>query len=142
MQYLHRYKIIGYFSIFALFFFLPLVTHAQKKAGSSNFNYRNFQSKQYYFGITLAYNTSNYRVLRSREFLESPDITRIESVSGPGLNLGLVTNLKIGEYFDIRLLPTLSFATRNLNYTQGTGDVAEFERKLDPVFVEAPLQFR
>ena len=113
-----------------------------QRYGNNNFNYQNFKAKQYYFGITLAYNTSNYRVFRSREFLEGSDILAVESVRGPGLNLGLVTNLKIGEYFDIRFLPTLSFATRNLNYSQSSQDIPELERKFDPVFVEAPLQFR
>ena len=139
MQYLHGYKIIWLAGILLLFGVSDL---AAQKYNSNNFNYQSFKAKQYYFGITLAYNTSNYRVFRSREFLEGSPITSIESVNGPGLNLGLVTNLKIGEYFDIRFLPTLSFATRNLNYTQPSEQFPEVERSFDPVFVEAPLQFR
>jgi len=122
--------------------FLMQTESSAQKYGNNSFNYQNFKAKQYYFGITLAYNTSNYKVFRSKEFLEGSPITAIESVRGPGLNLGLVTNLKIGEYFDVRFLPTLSFATRNLNYSQPGEEFAEIERKFDPVFVEAPLQFR
>ncbi len=127
--------------LLALCLALPFAADAQKH-NTGNYNYKNFQYKQYYFGITLAYNTSNYKVFRSRNFLIGDQVSRVESVTGPGLNLGLVTNLKIGEYFDIRFLPTLSFATRNLNYSGETSANEVYDRKLDPVFVEAPLQFR
>lgn len=113
-----------------------------QRYNNANVNYNSFKDRQYYFGITLAYNTSNYQVLRSEDFLLNQDISRVESVRGAGLNIGLVTNLKIGEYFDIRLLPTLSFASRQLNYAQASDDARVFDRKMDPVFVEAPLQFR
>lgn len=141
MQYIYRSKVILIGLTIAICSLISIHTNAQNYGGS-NFNYQSFKAKQYYFGITLAYNTSNYSVFRSKQFLEESDVTRIESIRGPGLNLGLVTNLKIGNYFDIRFLPTLSFATRNLNYVIPTADRPDFERKLDPVFVEAPLQFR
>jgi hypothetical protein len=135
MQYLYRGAIVG------ILLSVSSLLMAQKYDNQS-FNYNSFKNKQYYFGITLAYNSSNYKIMRSEDFLVTDDIALVESVRGPGLNLGLVTNLKIGDYFDIRLLPTLSFATRNINYTGSSSDIQFFDRKMDPVFVEAPLQFR
>jgi hypothetical protein len=135
MQYLRGLQVIGFLLA------LPLMGWSQKY-NNANVNYNNFKSRQYYFGITLGYNSSNYKILQSENFLTKEDVSRVSSVTGGGVNVGLVTNLKIGEYFDIRLLPTLSFASRQLNYTLASDEIRVFDRKMEPVFVEAPLQFR
>ena len=65
----------------------------------------------------------------------------IESVRGPGFNLGIVTNIKLGKNFDFRfLLPTLSFADRRLTYQMRTGET--LERQVESVFLEFPIHFR
>jgi hypothetical protein len=65
----------------------------------------------------------------------------VEGLSGPGFNLGIVTNLKIGEYFDFRFLPTLSFAERNLTYDRRT-QLNASTRTISSVFVELPFHLR
>jgi hypothetical protein len=125
-----------------LFIFFALNMGLAQRHNNANVNYNNFKDRQYYFGITLGYNSSNYKILQSETFLTEERIARVESLRGSGLNIGLVTNLKIGEYFDIRLLPTLSFANRQLNYGGVNEQNLNFDRKMDPVFVEVPLQFR
>ncbi len=129
---------------FPLLLLLGLLTAMEGPAQSSrgNYNFLDFQQKPYYFGITLAYNTSNFRVFRSRDFILNDSISIVESVSGPGFNLGIVTNLKIGDYFDIRFLPTLSFGERNLNFTPVRNVRPPFERKIESVFVEMPFHVR
>ncbi|RMF29812.1 MAG: PorT family protein [Bacteroidetes bacterium] len=114
----------------------------QAQSSRGNYNFLDFQQKPYYFGITLAYNTSNFRVFRSRDFILNDSISIVESLSGPGFNLGIVTNLKIGDYFDIRFLPTLSFGERNLNFTPVRNARPPFERKIESVFVEMPFHVR
>ncbi len=113
---------------------------AQIKRGS-NYNYKEFSSKPYYFGITLAYNTSDYRLFYSEDFILNDSIRTAKSVTGPGFNLGIVTNLKVGQYFDFRLLPTLSFAERNLVYDNVKSDNPS-TRKIESVFVELPFHVR
>ena len=71
---------------------------AQKYRGNPNF--LDFNQKPYYFGITLGINSSNFKPYRSKQFLMSDSIQTVESVTGPGFNLGIVTNLKMGDYFD------------------------------------------
>jgi len=111
------------------------------QTGRGNYNFLDFQQKPYYFGITLAYNKSNYKVFQSKDFIASDSIQIVESIKGPGFNLGIVTNLKIGDYFDIRFLPTLSFAERNITYGVNTNRPA-FNRKIESVFVELPFHVR
>jgi hypothetical protein len=53
-----------------------------------------------------------------------------------------VSNLKIGEYFDIRFLPTLSFVERNIRYSPA-GDAGRIiSRPIESVLVELPFQVR
>lgn len=116
------------------------IVHGQSARG--NYNFLDFNQKPYYFGITLGYNSSNFKVYQSKDFILNDSIRSVESVTGPGFNLGIVTNLKIGEYFDVRFLPTLSFGERNINYTPTSLDRRPFARKVESVFVELPFHAR
>lgn len=113
-----------------------------QKYNTGNYNFQEFDSKAYYFGITLGLNSSNYKPFRSREFLLSDSIRTVESLQGPGFNLGVVTNLKVGDYFDFRFLPTLSFAERNINYSKSSRLRPVSQRTVESVFVELPFQIR
>ena len=128
--------------VFPLFVVLMLGSQQSFAQARGNYNFLDFQQKPYYFGITLAYNSSNFKVLQSRDFILNDSIRVVESVTGPGFNLGIITNLKIGRYFDIRFLPTLSFSERNINYAAAAGGRPPFNRKIESVFVEMPFHLR
>ncbi|MCP4437785.1 MAG: PorT family protein [Aureispira sp.] len=111
--------------------------HAQR----GTFNYFKFSKKNYYFGITLGFNSSKYFVGQDKSFIKNDSIRVIESINGPGFNLGIVTNIKFGENFDLRfLLPTLSFADRRLEYKLTSGETEL--KKLESVFLEFPIHVR
>ncbi|MFN7117420.1 MAG: outer membrane beta-barrel protein [Saprospiraceae bacterium] len=113
-----------------------------QKFGADSYNFREFDQKSYYFGITLGYNTSSYKPFRSKDFINSDSILGVESLTGPGFNLGIVTNLKIGNYFDLRFLPTLSFVERNLRYQRDERLQTFSDRSVQSVFVEMPFHLR
>lgn len=136
-----RLKTVNNFlSMVALLIVSTVNLSAQTARG--NYNFLDFNQKPYYFGITLAYNNSNFKVYQSREFVLNDSINRVESVTGPGFNLGIVTNLKIGENFDVRFLPTLSFGERNINYDPTRFNRKPFARRVESVFVEMPFHAR
>jgi len=120
---------------------LPLAASAQFNQGS-NVNYHDFQSKPYYFGITLGYNSSNYRIYHSKDFIRNDSFASAESVTGPGFNLGIVSNLRIGEYFDIRFLPTLSFTEHTIRYKVPGERGLIRKRPIESVLVEMPFHVR
>ena len=118
---------------------LPALLQAQSgKRG--NYNYREHQSKNYYFGITLGYNTSSYKIFHSSDFILNDSIFSTNVSRNPGLDLKMVSNLKVGEYIDVRFLPGLAFASRSIGYTY-LGERTS-ERKISSVFVEMPIQVR
>jgi len=130
------------FGLLLLFFMtLPFAGNAQFNQGS-NINYRDFQQKPYYFGITLGVNRSDFRIYHSKDFIQSDSFARAESVTGPGINLGIVSNLRVGEYFDLRFLPTLSFIERTIRYTQPGENGRVLQRPIESVLVEMPFHVR
>ena len=108
--------------------------------GNNNMNYLDFASKRYYFGITLGYVSSDYRIVQSERFIQHDSIKSVTPSFGPGFNLGIVTNLNISKHFDFRLLPTLSFQERRLNYAMLDGTTSR--RGIEAVFVELPFEVR
>lgn len=133
---LRRYQTLA----IGLLCFLMYTGGAQAQKGS--FNYDNkFSKKDYYFGITLGVNMSNYRIDKSQLLVGNDSIMRVNSIYGPGFNLGIVANIKLGKYFDFRfLLPTLSFADRQLQYHMTNGTVVN--KNVESIFLEFPIHFR
>ncbi len=123
-------------------FLCLVITADAQQYGRGNENYFAFRQKSYYFGITLAYNSASFVPFRSRDYIFRDSIKGVQSVTGPGFNLGIVTNLKIGEYFDFRFLPTLSFAERNIRYDKSSRLTAFTQRTVESVLVEMPFHFR
>jgi len=80
-----------------------------------NYNYLDFQKKNYYFGISLGLNSSGYEVNRSSNFISNDSINIVNGIYRPGFNLHIITNLKIGDYFDFRFIP---FFVSNQNHTR------------------------
>lgn len=124
----------------AICFLISNSSIAQSAKG--NYNFLEFQAKPYYFGITLGYNSSNFKITHSNQFLGNDSIASAQSVTGPGFNLGIVSNLKIGQYFDFRFLPTLSFVEKNINYAAPKDFRPNYSRKVESVLVELPFQAR
>ncbi|MEM9991937.1 MAG: porin family protein [Bacteroidota bacterium] len=125
--------------LLAIFMLGGILEQTEAQSTRGNYNFLDFQQKPYYFGITLGYNRSDYRPFRSEEFLASQNIQSVEAVPGPGFNLAIVTNLKLGRHFDLRLLPGLSFAERQLVYS---GEATTPSRNVSSIFAEVPFHVR
>ena len=94
-----------------------------------------FDEKELHFGFTIGFNTMDYSLAHwspigsnpdfventwgnpnGHEILASDSIRSDISSLVAGLTVGIVTNLRLGEYFDLRFLPGLSFGERRLVY--------------------------
>jgi len=137
MRHLHGYKIIA--------LLLPLICFATAlgaQRNSGGYNYLDFEGKNYYFGLTLGFNSSNFQIQHSRRFILNDSFAIADPKPGPGFNVSMVTNLKIGQYFDIRFLPGFSFAERSIVFAESSNGKAENIRTVESVFVQAPFQVR
>jgi len=117
----------------------PLLSFAQVSKGS--YNYRTFNDKAYYFGLTFGYNNSNFQLAHSNRFILNDSFNVTSGLSGPGLNVSMVSNMKLGEYFDFRFLPGFSFVGRKFYYLNVADDVEEV-KDIQSVLIQAPFQVR
>jgi len=60
------------------------------------------------------------------------------SLLNPGINIQIVTNLKLHRYFDLRFLPGVSFGQRNVRYYKNTTTYNEKQR-VESSYLEFPL---
>ena len=139
MHHLFRYKVA--FIIVFSFLFMSNHSVAQFGGGRDNYNFRDFQKKPYYFGMTLGLNSSGYRINQSSFFINNDSINISESISGGGFVLNGIINLKLGDFFDFRALPGFSFSNRSFefSYKESTD---KRKRSVESVFFEVPFLIR
>ncbi|MFI0490440.1 outer membrane beta-barrel protein [Flavobacterium sp.] len=73
-------------------------------------NLENFQKQKLYFGFYLGFNSYDFKVVYKTPV---PDIAIKKST---GFNVGLVADLKLQEYIDLRFEPGLYYTTRDFYY--------------------------
>ena len=139
-QNLHSSEYLRSLLIISLILLGSLSIFAQGNNG--NYNYLDFQAKPYYFGITMGLNNAQFKPSFSDNFILNDSINAATTPSGPGFNLGIVTNLKIGKYFDFRLLPTLSFAEKRISYAPTVVNASLRETNISSVLCELPFHIR
>lgn len=128
---LFRQKIILLFFIV----FLGMIGSA-----SAQLNYLEYFNKKIYFGITMGVNMSTYKYSHSDAFTYNDTILSVNSKRGPGFNLGIITNLKLGKYFDLRFIPALSFADKTLEFTHSNDSVVS--KNIESINIDFPISIR
>jgi len=99
-----------------------------------------------HYGFVLGINSSNFVVDRVGDLKIRDTIYTVESNAVSGLNLGILGNLRLGEYFDLRFIPTLSFGQRNLEYHFIYSDTlphaSHAQKKIESTYLEFPLELK
>jgi hypothetical protein len=105
LQLIHRYKII---------IVLLLITAAKTWAQP---NLEQYDNKWIHFGFSLTFNNASLRVDAEHSHFAQDTLQSIKQTSFPGIGLGAITNFRISNSFDLRvMLPCIAFVQRNLTY--------------------------
>lgn len=106
------------------------------------FNIHELGRKQVYFGIALGFNVANYKILRKPYAGAGDTITSITPKWGPGFNLGIIANWQFHRYFDLRLIPTLSFSDKTISYSTVIRNQRQVDQTISSIYLDFPLQLR
>ncbi len=150
-------KPIRYISILVI----ALIIFPAGKATSQDRGVMNlpaYNNAPYHFGFILAINQMHFTVKMKDGFqnytydsLQSPDIyadsmNLLNVTSDPtmGFTVGIVGNLRLGKYFDLRFVPSLAFGERNINfytkiYDDGTASLVEIRKNVTSAHIDLPL---
>jgi hypothetical protein len=129
-------KIILLVSIFVLLL-TPLFVEAQRIAP----NLPNYDMRMFHFGFALGMNYATFTI-KPNSHLNPFDSLRVIEPSGtPGFDIGIVSNMNLGKYFDLRFIPSLSLINRTVNYTfKYSGNVIGTARQdIESVNLNFPL---
>jgi hypothetical protein len=114
-------------------------------------NLRNYDKETLHFGFSVGLSTADFTLRNSDDFFNTNSIDQIyaiENTQSPGFQLGPLSSLRLGEYFELRLLVYLTFAQRNLQYyilkdtSNGNFIYDNHEMKISSTFLEFPLQLK
>lgn len=102
-------------------------------------NMPNYDSKKkIHFGFTLALNSNDFRLRMHENFLNIDTLQRVSIKRFPGFILGGIANWRINDNFDLRVLPSIAFAQRNISYTF-VNPANNRTVKIESVYLEVPL---
>ncbi|WP_124981764.1 type IX secretion/gliding motility protein PorT/SprT [Nonlabens xiamenensis] len=97
-------------------------------------NLENFDKKFLSWGYYLGFNSYDYK-------FDYNEITEeVETETSIGFNVGLVGDMRINNYLNIRLEPGINFATRNLTFPDPSlMTEAQRQREVTSTYIHVPL---
>lgn len=103
-------------------------------------NLPKYDQQNIHFGFTLGINYTNFIVHPAADIKKLDSVFVVESNRQPGFNLGIVSDLRLGEHFNLRFVPDLSFASRTLDFTLvSPSDTFMITKEVESTFIDLPL---
>ncbi len=120
-----------------------LLVASQQELRAQRFilNLPDHDQKKYYFGLTFGLNFATYQASYTSSFVNTDTFMRILPSWSPGFNLGLMGNLKLSKFIDLRLVPSLSFSEKRLDFNKIGYDTI-VTKSIESIYVHIPLQLK
>lgn len=125
-----------------LLFIAIIISSLHASAQRQGINMPEHDDKLYYFGITFGLNYSEYKVKYAPSFVATDTFTRIQPKWSPGFNLGLMANLRLSKFVDLRFVPSLSFADKRLVYSTTIPSDSTLDKRIESIYMHLPIQFK
>ena len=90
-------------------------------------NLPNYDRKPLHFGFLIGLNTLDFKITPITN--TEDNLFVMQSQNQKGFNLGVISNKRLGNNFDLRFIPTLSLAERRILYTIKNDNILISENK-------------
>ncbi len=132
---------------FALFLGCSTASFAQfpiKYKNKKQLNLTKYDRRMFHFGFSLGMNYSDIAVKTVENIQSLDSVYVVEPRGAVGFNLGIVSDMRLGEHFNMRFIPGISFVGRSMNYTLYELDTVpvNYEKTVNSVYLEVPLYFK
>ena len=126
-----------------------------------------YEQEPYHFGFLLAFNEMMYTIKTVENYQNLPQpadswpngtysipntqnlyVYNVETQLTPGFTVGIIGSKRLGRYFDLRFIPSLSFSERRMDYYIGILDndnhmeMKTITKSIGTTFVEFPLNIK
>lgn len=132
-----------YNKTFLLIIFLcfSLFSYGQRHKKPQNLPRYDF--KKIHFGFTLGINSLNFNLAKNDDFLNNDSLLTLLASDQKGFNLGIVSNLRLGKYTDLRFIPTLVFGERILNYRfSNQSNLSLTDKRIESTLIDFPVSLK
>lgn len=133
----HQHYISGKKIVALLLLLMPLWAQAQKWVERND---AKFAKRPFHFGIHMGFNTSDFKIRLSDDFVYNDSILAVNPRGGPGFNLNIISSLHLSKNFEFRFIPGVSFAEKYLDYK--IRDAETVSKKIESIYVETPFHFK
>ncbi len=116
------------FLFLVLFFIVGIGAFGQK---SKPMNLPTFDSREAHLGYSVGINWMSFTTVPM-------DSIMLEVKQNPGININLVTSIRLAKYLDLRILPGIQFGQRDLHITDSI-TLEEWDAKIESVFIDLPI---
>lgn len=125
--------------IFLLLLFLGYTSYAQNMFGKNPYkNLQEWDNQPIHYGYFIGFNRYDFKYEYPESFLEKYKGKHIEVQGDTGFNVGLVGNLRLMEYLDLRFEPGLYYAKRTITYPHIDNKVFR-QKELSSTYIHMPL---
>ena len=100
--------------------FLSFTAQAQTSAG----NLGMFDHRTLHYGIQVGYTQSKFDLAYSENDTLRQTLQGVTSYYAPGFHIAVIGDLRLGNWFNLRLLPGVTIVTRTLGYSWENGYLA------------------
>jgi hypothetical protein len=128
--------------LLGMMFCIGNISKAQEQYNSGGYkgsiNLPGYDERWLHYGFTIGVNTTRFKIGNSSEYLNSlgDSILSVQSKNNAGFSLGFIMNLRVKDYWDLRLLPTVAFYDRTINYIFNKSTSSQTSQS---TFIELPL---
>jgi len=129
------------YSVISLFLLLCTLTSFPQTSPFGVPNLLKYDNQRFHFGFSIGYNQFDFTIKTKADLSGYDSLMVINTSPLSGFNLGIVSNLRLGKYFDLRFIPGLAFGDRIVNYTIKYNNSTRLitKKNIESVYLNIPL---
>ncbi len=110
---------------------------------SAQMNLPFHDQKKVHFGLGFGSNSSKFQVIHSEEFTLHDSIKVVESTRAPGFHLSIISNLHLTKRMDLRALPSLILAEKDIRFVEvyQNGDTT-ISKTIESIYIDLPVSLK
>lgn len=106
-----------------------------------------FDSRDFHYGIQVGYTLSKFDLQYTEQDSVRQSILGTTSYYSPGFHINVIGDMRLGDYFNLRLLPGITLVSRDMSYSWSEDYTSthwkyDTRRTVESVYGEIPLEIK